>query len=215
MSIYMRASCTGSLTGVFSGSLAFAPTASYRNTADGTGVCTGSLLVSEYLSSSAGGSATYQRIHAFLDDASGDGAWTYVASQPGCYEESNTGAITTSIYPNETYASHKVIFVDAGQSANHVAYTLPSATAFKGYELTFVATANANASAQFGITGSSNQLHVLFQCDGGVFSQTGKTSMAFQQGKFSQNTRITCRSNGDSWFLDGSTDQDNSKMYTN
>ena len=217
MTIYMRASCTGSLTGVFSGSVAVLPegtgigTGSYSNTPFNSEVCTGSLLVSTYVS----GNSADQRLHAFLGDQEGAGTWTLVAGQPGAYAHDNTLLIDQRI--NDTvYKPGSTIYYDPGQAATQIAYTLdPADTAGAGTEYTFIATANANGATQFGITGSSGEIQLLAQCGNGAKNETGKTWFAFKVGVVTQGTRVVCRCDGNSWYLDVSTDKDNDEMETN
>jgi len=204
--------CSGSLWGVLSGTLPIAATGSYSNADAALGypvVCTGSLLVSNYVS----GSDTSQRVHAYLGGPDG-ATWTLLGGQPGAYAE-GPGTVTQYV-GSSIYKPGSVIYVDPSTAWRHLAYTLePAATAGAGSEYTFIATANAGSGATFGITGSSGELQVMFQCGNGTFMETGKTWFTFNPGIMTQGSRIICRCDGNSWYLDGSTDKDNNEISVN
>ena len=185
--------CTGSLMGIFSGSLPVHPTASYYNYL-GVDACTGSVIVSDYLS----GSTTTQRVHAYLGDGSG-ASWTLLGGQPAAYQEQNTAAISRTM--NTTiYRPNATIFISASSNTNDVQYTLPPLEL--GLRYRFISAANPGTGVGVTFTSPTTaRLQVTAQCTDGSKSSNNKTNVIFADTKFKLGTFIECDSDGVNWYL--------------
>ena len=81
MPLYMSGSvntCTGSIRGVFSGSIPVGNTGSYVNLTPGA-ICTGSLLITTYTNKC-------QRLHVYLSGSAGM-EWVFITGSLGCGTE--------------------------------------------------------------------------------------------------------------------------------
>ncbi len=188
--------CTGSLMGIFSGSLPVHPTGSYYNYL-GIDACTGSVIVSDYLS----GSTTTQRVHAYLGDGTGAATWTLLGGQPGAYQEGNTSAISRTM-DTTIYRPGSTIFVSGSTGTNDIQYTLPSlATAF-GARYRFISVADGGSGVGVTFTApTTGRLQVTAQCTDGSKSGYNKTNLIFADTKFKLGTFIDCDCDGVNWYL--------------
>jgi hypothetical protein len=220
MSIYISGSsgCAGELRGIFSGSLPVHPTASYYNNGGGTTTCTGSIIVSNYVS----GSKTFQRVHAYLGSGS-ETEWTELGGQPATYHVDNyTGGIT-AVMNSVTHRPGTTIFVDASRrntSAHHISFTLPPAVPTRpggvpaGTEYTFICTGNAGSAVAFGITGSSayGRINSTVACNDAVSNESLRVAISFVVNQFKKGTTLRCISDGDNWYISGVAKCDNDKI---
>ena len=207
MSIYISGSsgCVGELRGIFSGSLPVHPTASYYNNDGGTTVCTGSLIVSNYVS----GSTTTQRVHAYLGDGSGGATWTQLGGQPGAYGERSVGSNpVTEIISTAVYRPGATIFADLAVGTGGLVnkYTLLAASEYPfGTTYTIVADSDIKSTSRLGITASSGELNYLIQCKHDQAIGKNKTFFSSEPGKLKAGTRLVLTANSASWWVSGIT----------